>query len=277
VSIEPSRHLRLFNDYQTIFLSLSLWKVWDIRSCGSSSSIRLPILSYWAQLIIFNVLPSTLSIITTLLQELIIIKVFNMVLTVPNHHVLHNIILTVENDVSQLTEVLNHPLGLKLSLDCNLLRNTRVLVLDSEVTVLNELFYQWVQDTVVLSILWEPGPTTETQSWIWVFQKVNHVVKRHVLLAFYLFLKWFILWVNVGCELPEGSELLNRALLLGSVGFVLQIFNNDIWKDFRNQEVKLTNQLHNLLCFDFLIQYLPKILDDLLAMRMAVLLSYSLT
>ena len=277
MSIEPSRHLRLFNDYQTIFLSLSLWKVWDIRSCGSSSSIRLPILSYWAQLIIFNVLPSTLSIITTLLQELIIIKVFNMVLTVPNHHVLHNIILTVENDVSQLTEVLNHPLGLKLSLDCNLLRNTRVLVLDSEVTVLNELFYQWVQDTVVLSILWEPGPTTETQSWIWVFQKVNHVVKRHVLLAFYLFLKWFILWVNVGCELPEGSELLNRALLLGSVGFVLQIFNNDIWKDFRNQEVKLTNQLHNLLCFDFLIQYLPKILDDLLAMRMAVLLSYSLT
>jgi len=69
-----------------------------------------------------------------------------------DHDVVDDVVLGVQDDVAELAEVLNDVVGLEGSLD-----DHRILLVEIEVGVLNELFDDWVQDSVVIEgILLQP-------------------------------------------------------------------------------------------------------------------------
>ena len=113
------------------FLPLELWILHD----WSKSLVR-----YHPEL-------AALLLILVLL-ELLLIKLLDMALTLSNDHILNNIILCVENNISKFSKVLNHILVLKVSLNDN---RTPLVVL--EVGIPNELLDQWVQDSIELLAL----------------------------------------------------------------------------------------------------------------------------
>ena len=76
--------------------------------------------------------------------------------------VLDDVVLAVEDYVSEFTKVLDDVLGVKIAInDCH-------VAYGLEIRILDELFDDWIEDSVELTVLWEPRPATETKSWIWI-------------------------------------------------------------------------------------------------------------
>ena len=71
-----------------------------------------------------------------------------MLLDISEHQVFDDVILSVENDVSELTKVLNDILGLEISVDVD-----DVVVAEFEIGVLDKFFDDWVQNSAELSTL----------------------------------------------------------------------------------------------------------------------------
>ena len=74
--------------------------------------------------------------------------------TIFSHHILNNIILSIQDDISELTEVFNHIPSFKLSIN-----NYIVLLINFEVWILNEFFNDRIEDSIEVSTLRQPGST----------------------------------------------------------------------------------------------------------------------
>ena len=142
-----------------------------------------------------------------------------------SHNVLYHLILSVKNDISKLSEVLDDVVGLKVAVNDHHLLFEGVLL---EVRVVDELFEQWVQNSVVLLALREPRLARQTKGWVWVFKEVDHVVQGKVLLAVNLVFERSVLWEVDACELPEDAELLDRAVLLHPRLAHRKLFDDDV-------------------------------------------------
>ena len=76
-----------------------------------------------------------------------------MCLAVPWHHVLNDLILSVQYDISQLSEVLHNILCFKVSFnqDCLIL-----ILIKFEIGVLDKLFNNRIKNSIVLFALAQP-------------------------------------------------------------------------------------------------------------------------
>ena len=86
--------------------------------------------------------------------------------------------MSVQNDVSELTKILDDILCFKITIDYYV-----TVLSDFEVGILNEFLDDWVENSVEIPALGEPRSARETQCWIGVFQEVDHVVECDVFLA----------------------------------------------------------------------------------------------
>ena len=187
-----------------------------------------------------------------------------MALACFDHNIFNNVFLAVKNDVPELTKVLNDILSVKISI------NYSVIINNFKVGIFDKLFDDWVEDTVELTVLWQPWSAAETESRIWILQEVDHVVECKVFLSTYFSLKWHVLGVDIGSVLPEGWELLDWLVLFYSV-LILKIFNDHIREDSWNKKVKFFKMSDNVLSINFVLQNLPEVLNNLFAMSMSCL------
>lgn len=82
-----------------------------------------------------------------------------------------------------------------------------------------------------------------------------------------------VVGVEVGSVFPEGCELLDGQVLLLSVLLVAEVLDDDVAEYPRHQHVELFEVSHYVLRIAFLLEQLPQILDDLLAVCMSTLLA----
>ena len=143
-----------------------------------------------------------------------------MLLDIPQDQVFYDIVLSVENDVSQLSEVLDHVLCLEVAID-----RYQVVGSELEVGIFDELFNQRIKNSRELPVLREPRSTRQTLSGVCILQKVDHVVEGQVLLAPDLSLERLVLGVVRDGELPENSELFDG---LSSGLFSLKVLDDHI-------------------------------------------------
>ena len=71
-----------------------------------------------------------------------------MLLDVSKHKVLDYIVLSVENNISEFSKVLDNIFCFKVSIDCH-----HIIITKFEVGILNELFNNWIKDSAELSTL----------------------------------------------------------------------------------------------------------------------------
>ena len=95
-------------------------------------------------------------------------------------------------------------------------------------------------------------------------------MEGQVLLAAYFSFKWLIPWIMWCCKFPEDSELLDSSLLLDPRFFVLEVFNDDIREDTRDQLVKLLQVDDDVLGIYLLVEERPQVLDNLLAVCISI-------
>ena len=74
-----------------------------------------------------------------------------MRLSLPYDHVLNNVILCIENDVPELSKILNNILVFKVALNKN--RSALVVL---EVGILDKLFNKWIEYSIELLTLGQP-------------------------------------------------------------------------------------------------------------------------
>jgi hypothetical protein len=74
-----------------------------------------------------------------------VIDVYNMFLPNPRNHVFYQLILSIEDDISNFAEVLDHILILNVTV------NDDLVVIISEYGVFDEFFDEWVYNSVVLA------------------------------------------------------------------------------------------------------------------------------
>jgi len=72
------------------------------------------------------------------------------------------------------------------------------------------------------------------------------------------------------CKFPEDCELLDSSLLLDPRFFVLEVFNDDIREDTRDQLVKLLQVDDDVLGGCRMIEKKKQVLDNLLAMCISI-------
>lgn len=157
----------------------------------------------------------------------------------------------------------------------------RLFFTESEIWILNKFFNEWVNNSIIL--LWtlrEPWFTWKTQSWIWVFEKVNHIMKCQILFLFtsfllfkvYFGLEWSIIRIRHSRVFPKYSKFLNCIFLLLACLFVLQVFYYNITEYLWHQRfIKRHKVLNDLVDVLFLVNDWPQILNDLFAMWLSYL------
>jgi len=195
------------------------------------------------------------------------VKLEDVVLAVLDHHELDDFILGVENDVSQLSKVLDHVLGFKLTFYHHSLFSALPHL---KVRILDKLFNNRVQNPVVLLALRKPRSTGQTKGRIRVFKEVDHVVESEVLLATHFFLKRLVGWIMLPGELPEDCELFDGSFLLDSCLFVLKVFDDHIGEDSWNKLVELLKLNYDYLGVYFPVKQRPQVLNDLFTVSISV-------
>lgn len=89
---------------------------------------------------------------------------------------LHELVLRVQNDVSQLAEVVNHHLGLVVFEEEDLAGKA----LEDSV-VIKELIQDGVKDALKVTLgLCEPGLARKTQRWVIIVKDLEHVLQCYV-------------------------------------------------------------------------------------------------
>jgi hypothetical protein len=195
-----------------------------------------------------------------------LVELHDVVLALTLDHVVNDVVLGIQNDVPQLSEILNHVLRLHLPLVIG-----QLLASQLEAGVVKELLNERVEDSAEDSaLLGEPGPTGETESGVGVFEEVNHVVDSQVLLLIDLGHERLVDGVVAFSELPEDGELLDGLLLLALLS-VLQILNHHAGEYLRHQLIESLKVADHILSIHLLVQNRPQVLNNFLAMSMATL------
>lgn len=165
-------------------------------------------------------------------------------------HVHYHLVLGVQYDVPQLPKVFNHNVRVILIVEKYLPTECH-----KNLGVQEELFNQRVEDPVVVLLwFWEPTFARETQSWVILFKEVQYVVKSTITTVSRVFFKegtiaWIVLW----SEIPEYREFFYPSFFYNPI-FILQIIDDDLWKNSWQQAIKLSHQCDYFLMILLLVQ-----------------------
>ena len=77
------------------------------------------------------------------------IKLSYVLLAVSRTNIFNYFVLGVQNDIPQFTEVFDNISNFKMAIDINISMR-RLFFDESEIRILNELFNEWVNDSIIL-------------------------------------------------------------------------------------------------------------------------------